>query len=82
MRLKRDGGRALRPPAEPPFGKAFLRQPEPLSVIDQDLERGCAAAAEQEHAAGKRIGGQFLAAQLGERIDAFASIHCLDGYQV
>src|ERR1019366_1103131 len=45
MRLEHPGRLfAARPPHESPLRQPFLRQPEPLAVIDQDTDRGPATA--------------------------------------
>jgi hypothetical protein len=68
---------AGRPPFETAFGKALGGDPEPLAIIGEDSDRFAAAAAEDEQAAGKRIGIEFLAAELGERVNALPSV---DGF--
>ena len=68
---------ARRPPFESAFGKALSGDPEPLAVIGEDSDRLAAAAAEDEQAAGKRIGIELLTAELGERVDALPAV---DGF--
>src|SRR5215472_5649088 len=66
LRLMRTQGstsfRARRPPAEASLGQTLGGQPESLPVIGQNPNRPRAAVAEDEEAAGKRIGVQFLPA--------------------
>jgi hypothetical protein len=48
-------GLLLGPPIEPPFGKAFLTQPESLTVIAQDFD-GCPPPVDKyKQISGKRI---------------------------
>jgi hypothetical protein len=68
---------AGRPPFETAFGKAFGGDPEPLAIIGEDSDRFAAAAAEDEQAAGERIGIEFLAAELGERVNTLPAV---DGF--
>jgi hypothetical protein len=72
---------AGRPPFETAFGKALRGNPEPLAIVRQDSDCFAAAAAEDEQAAGKRIGIEFLAAELGERIDPLPSVNGFDRNQ-
>ncbi len=72
---------AGRPPFETAFGKALRGNPKPLAIIGEDSNRLAAAAAEDEQAAGKRIGFEFLAAELGERIDPLPSVNGFDRNQ-
>ena len=72
---------ACRPPFEAAFGKALRGNPEPLAIVRQDSDRLAAAAAEDEQAAGKRIGIEFLAAELRERVDALSPVDCVDRNQ-
>jgi hypothetical protein len=68
---------ARRPPFETAFGKALRGNPESLAVIGEDSDRLAAAAAEDEQAAGKRIGIELLAAELGEGVDP---LPCVNGF--
>ena len=68
---------SCRPPLETAFRQALCRDPEPLAIIGEDSDRFAAAAAEDEQAAGKRIGIEFLAAELRQRVDALPSV---DGF--
>jgi len=68
---------ARRPPFETAFGKALGGDPEPLAIIGEDSDCFAAAAAEDEQAAGERIGIELLAAELGERVDP---LPCVDGF--
>src|SRR5208283_6069721 len=72
---------AARPPDKATLRQPFLRQPEPLPVIDQDADRRPPPTAEDKQTTRERIGLQFLLAQLGERIDALSSIHGFDRHQ-
>jgi hypothetical protein len=69
------------PPSEPAFGKSLSCDPEPLSVVRQDSDRFAAAAAKDKQAARKRIGIEFLAAELGERVNAFTSVNSFNRNQ-
>ena len=61
---------ALRPPVETTAGKALLREPKTLRVVDQNLD-GCASpVAEHEHRPGHRIGVQHCPAQEREAVNA------------
>jgi hypothetical protein len=48
-----------------------------LPVIREDPDRLAAAAAEDKQAAGEWVGIEFLAAELGQRID---SLPCVNGF--
>src|SRR5262249_17023211 len=73
--------RARWPPAEAALGQALGGEPESLPVIGQDPDRTGAAVAEDEQAAGKRIGVQFLPAELRKGIYTLASVDRLNGDQ-
>jgi hypothetical protein len=47
-----------------------VAKPESLAVIDEDLEGGTGAVAEDEQAPAERIGFQALSAEAGQPIDA------------
>src|ERR1035441_2501519 len=82
MRLEHPGRLfAARPPHESPLRQPFLRQPEPLAVIDQDTDRGPATAPEYKQASREGICPEFVLAQPGERIDALPAIDRLDRNQ-
>lgn len=49
-------------------------QPEPLPIVDQELEGRAAPVAKQKHRPRKRIVVEAVTAQRGERINAFAEI--------
>src|SRR5664280_1823234 len=67
MRLEHAGGLfAARPPHESPLRQPFLRQPEPLAVIDQDADRGSTPAPEYKQASREGICLEFVLAQSGE----------------
>src|SRR5580692_11026018 len=72
---------ARRPPLEPSFGQSLRRQPEPLAIVLQDSDGRSTTGAENEQVAGKRIGVQFLPAQLGDCINALASVNSLNRNQ-
>src|SRR5580658_2980956 len=72
---------AARPPHEPPLRQSFLRQPEPLPVIDQDADRSSTPAPEYKQTSRERIGLQFVLAQSGERVDALPAVDRFDGHQ-
>ncbi len=69
------------PPFEAAFRQAFGGDPKPLPVVGEDSDRFAAAASKDEQAAGKRIGIEFLAAELGERVDALPSVYGFDRHQ-
>jgi hypothetical protein len=69
------------PPFETAFRQAFGRDPKPLSVISEDSDRLAAAAAEDEKAAGKRVGIEFLTTELRQRIYALPSVDCFNRNQ-
>jgi hypothetical protein len=75
------GFAARGPPLKPAFRQAFRCDPEPLAVIREDPDRLAAAAAEDEQATGKRIGCEFLAAELRQRIYALPSVNGFDRNQ-
>src|SRR5437016_2723225 len=82
MRLEHAGGLfAARPPHESPLRQPFLRQPEPLAVIDQDADRGSTTAPEYKQASREGICLEFVLAQSGERVDALPAIDRFDRYQ-
>src|SRR5450631_2485713 len=82
MRLEHAGGLfAARPPHESPLRQPFLRQPEPLAVIDQDADRRSTAAPEYKQASREGICLEFVLAQSGERVDALPAIDRFDRYQ-
>ena len=60
-----------------PFDNRFCRQPKPLAVVTEDPDGRSAPAAEDKQAAGKRIGVEFLPAQLRDSVDALPAI---DGF--
>ena len=68
---------SCRPPFEAAFRQAFCGDPEPLAVVGKDSDRFATAATENEQTAGKRIGIELLAAELGERVDP---LPCVDGF--
>src|SRR5271157_5962001 len=72
---------AARPPHKSPFRQPLLRQPEPLPVIHQNADRGSPSTTKQKQTTRERIGLELLLAQLGQRVDALASIHGLDRHQ-
>jgi hypothetical protein len=65
---------ACRPPFKAAFGKTLRGNPEALTVIGEDSDRLAAAAAEDEQAAGKRVGIEFLTAELRQGIDPLSSV--------
>ena len=65
------------PPLKSAFRQALGGKPEPLTVVGEDADRFAAAAAEDKQAAGKRIGIEFLAAELGERVNTLPAV---DGF--
>jgi hypothetical protein len=61
---------SARPPHKSPFRQALLRQPESLTVINEDTDRSAPPAPEHKQASRERIGLEFLLAQPGQRVDA------------
>ena len=70
-----------RPPFETAFRQAFGGNPEPLTIVGEDSDRLAATAAEDEKAAGKRIGCEFLTTELRQRIYALPSVNRFDRNQ-
>jgi hypothetical protein len=66
--------RGLWPPREAAFREALEAQPEALTIVDQELECGASAVAKQEYSSGERVTVETVAAERGERVDAFAEI--------
>src|ERR1035437_3738500 len=82
MRLEHTGGLfAARPPHKSPLRQPFLRQPEPLAVIDQDTDRDPPTAPEYKQASREGICLKRVLAQPGERVDALPAIDRLDRHQ-
>jgi len=79
QRFRRFGSR--RPPFETAFRQALGGDPKPLPVVRENPDRLATTAAEDEQAAGKRIGIELLAAELGERIDSLPSVNGFDRNQ-
>ena len=73
--------RAGGPPLETSFRQSLRGDPEPLPVIRQDPDCSSAAAAEDKQTAGKRIGIQFLAAELSEGVDALSGVDGFNRHQ-
>src|SRR5580692_4744233 len=69
------------PPLKSAFRKALRGDPEPLTIVGEDSDRFAAAAAEDEQAAGKRIGVELLTAELCERVNALPSVYSFDRNQ-
>jgi len=63
------------PPSETAFGKTLRSNPEPLTVIGEDSDGFAAATAEDEQTAGKRVGIEFLATELRQRVNTLPSIN-------
>src|ERR1035437_3800783 len=79
MRLEHARGLfAARPPHKSPLRQSFLRQPEPLTVIDQDADRGPTPTPEYKQASGEGICLEFVLAQPGERVDTLPAIDRFD----
>src|SRR6476659_3755931 len=72
---------ACRPPSETSLRQTLGRQPESLTVVSQDADRLRTPAAEDKQASGKRIGVEFLAAELGQRVDSFSAVDGFDCHQ-
>src|ERR1700722_3973871 len=68
---------SCRPPLETAFRQTLGGNPESLAIVRQDSDSFAASAAEDKQAAGKRIGREFLPAQLRQRIYALPSV---DGF--
>ena len=63
------------PPRQMPFREALEAQPEALPIVDQQLDGGRAAVAEEKDGAGERVSVELVAAACGERINSLAEIH-------
>ena len=66
---------SCRPPLETAFRQALCRDPKPLPVIREDPDRLATTAAEDKQAARKRIGREFLPAELRQRIYTLPSVY-------
>lgn len=64
----------MRPPREAPAREALEAQPEALTIIDEQLEGRAAAVAKQKDRSRERVVVEAVAAQRGERINAFAKV--------
>src|SRR5262245_10590403 len=71
----------FRPPHKTPLGKPLLREPVALTIVTEETDRRPPTAPKNKHAARKRIFGELVLAQAGERIDAFASVYWLNSDQ-
>jgi hypothetical protein len=71
--------RGLRPPREATFREALETQPEALPIVDQELECGASPVAKQKDCTGERVTVETIAAERGERINAFAEIYGVVG---
>lgn len=60
-------------------GKTFLAKPVPLAVIEENLDGGSLAIAEDKRAAGHGVLLELLATRGGETINALAKINGLRG---
>jgi hypothetical protein len=69
------------PPFETAFRQSLGSDPKPLSVVREYPDRLATTAAEDKKAAGKRIGCEFLPAELREGIDTLSSIDGFDRNQ-
>jgi hypothetical protein len=68
---------SCRPPSEPTFRETLGCDPKSLPVVRENPDRLAATAAEDKQAAGKRIGCEFLPAELRQRIYTLPSV---DGF--
>ncbi len=71
--------RRIRPPCEMSTREPLEAQPEALTIVDEKLESGAAAVTKQKDGAGERVSVKTLAAERGERLNAFAEIHRVVG---
>lgn len=55
--------------------EAFEAEPKPLSVVNEEFERGAGAVAKDEERAGKRVLIERAFAKRDERINALAEIN-------
>ena len=69
------------PPHEASFRQPFLREPKSLAIVPERPDRGRPAAPKQKQAARKRIGSEFLAAQLDQSVDTLPSVDRLQSDQ-
>jgi hypothetical protein len=75
------GFRACRPPLEAALRQTLGGNPESLAIVGEDSDRLAAAAAKDKQTAGKRVGIEFLAAELRQRIDAFPAVDAFNRNQ-
>ena len=67
------------PPCQMPFREAFETQPEALPIVDQQLDGGATAVAEEKDGARERVSVELGAAACGKRINALAEIDGIVG---
>jgi len=72
--MQRGAGGGFWPPGEMTLREALETQPEALTIVDQKLESGRAAVAEQKDSSGERVLVEVVAAQRGEPINALTEI--------
>jgi hypothetical protein len=75
------GFSACRPPLETALRQTLGGDPESLTIVGENSDRLAAAAAKDKQTAGKRIGIEFFAAELRQRIDAFSAVNGFDRNQ-
>ena len=73
--------RAAGPPLETALRQTLRGNPESLAIVGEDSDRLAAAAAKDKQTAGKRVGIEFLAAELRQRIDAFPAVDAFNRNQ-
>ena len=66
---------SCRPPLETAFRQTLCGDPKPLPVIHKDPDRLTTAAAKDKQTARKRIGLEFLPAELRQRIYTLPSVY-------
>jgi len=67
------------PPRQMPFRETLEAQPKALTIVDQQLDGGATAVAEEKDGAGERVSVELVAAACSKRINALAKIHGIVG---
>ena len=75
------GAFALGPPLEAPLRQALLGEPEPLAVVDENLDGGPAPGSKDEEASGEGVGGELLLAEPGQGVDPLPPVRRLHRHQ-
>ena len=70
------------PPGEAALGKPLVAEPETLAIIQEQLQGGRLAIAEDEDGACERVVPEGLMAEPGQAIDPASKIGRLDGERI